>query len=240
MADGSGARAGRVAAHRPRWRTMVDPAKPDEIDPRQHQRPRAGARIPASRPRTTPSSSASSISAATCGTACSSPWSRRSSRCCSTRWRRSRCRSTGSPAATRVFLLIIATLMIPPTIMLVPNFLVVCEARAAQQPVGRDLARGRDADRRVPAAPVHADDPRRAARRRAHGPRERVAHLLAHRAAAGGARAGGARDLLGDVALERFPVAVDRADRNRAVHAAARAQCVPGRAQSRSGTTCWR
>jgi ABC-type sulfate transport system permease component len=25
--------------------------------------------------------------------------------------------------------------------------------------VGRDLARGRDADRRVPAAPVHADDP---------------------------------------------------------------------------------
>ena len=112
--------------------------------------------------------------------------------------------------------------------------------RAAQQPVGRDLAGGRDADRRVPAAPVHADDPRRAARRRAHGPRQRVAHLLAHRAAAGGAGAGGAGDLLGHVALERLPVAADRADRNRAVHAAARAQFVPGRTQTRSGTTCWR
>ena len=53
----------------------------------------------ASPPRTTPSSSASSTSAAICGTACSSRWSPRSSRCCSTRWRRSRCRSIASAAA---------------------------------------------------------------------------------------------------------------------------------------------
>ena len=129
-----------------------------------------------------------------------------------------------------VFLLILATLMIPPTIVLVPNFLVVVGARTAQQPVGRDLARGRDTDRRVPAAAIHADAARRAARSRAHGSCKRMAHLLADRAAAVRAGARGARHLLGDVALERLPVAAGRAVQVRKVHAAARAECVPGRA----------
>ncbi len=125
--------------------------------------------------------------------------------------------------------------MIPPTIILVPNFLVVIGARAAQQPLGRDLARGGHADRRVPAAPVHADDPRRADRRGAHGPRERMAHLLAHRPAAVRAGAGGARDLLGHVALERLPVAADRAvARPRSSRCSSRS--TPSRASS---TTQW-
>jgi ABC-type glycerol-3-phosphate transport system permease component len=51
--------------------THVDPAKPD------------------------------STSACTSGIRCSSPSSRRSSRCFSTRWRRSRCRSTSSRVARR-------------------------------------------------------------------------------------------------------------------------------------------
>jgi alpha-1,4-digalacturonate transport system permease protein len=80
-----------------------------------------------------------------------------------------------------VFLVILATLMVPPTIVLVPELPRRLAARLSEQPVGRDLAGGRDADRRVPASPVHADHSRRAHRRGAHGPRERVADLLAHR-----------------------------------------------------------
>ena len=56
---------------------MVDPAEPDEVVTRQHQRPRSRCASSRSPGATTPSCSASSTSAATCGTACSSPSSRR-------------------------------------------------------------------------------------------------------------------------------------------------------------------
>lgn len=82
------------------------------------------------------------------------------------------------------------------------QFLDCLAAGPAQQPVGGDLAGGGNAHRRVLAAPVHADHTRRVAGRRAHGPRQRVAHLLAHRAALVGAGAGGAGHLLDHVALE--------------------------------------
>ena len=189
---------------------MVDPAKPDEpirvnIDDREPVREFS------SRPRTTPSSAASStfgrylwnsVFITVVATIITLLFNSMAA------FALSKYEFTGR---TGVFLLIIGTLMMPPAIVLVPIFLVVSELGPAQQPVGRDLARGGHAHRRVPAAPVHADDPRRTARRGAHGPRERVAHLLADRAAAGRAGAGGAGDLLGDVALERFPVAADRA-----------------------------
>ncbi len=114
------------------------------------------------------------------------------------------------------------------------------EARPREQPVGRDLARRRDADRRVPAAAIHADPARRPDRGGAHGQCERVAHLLAHRAAALGARARGARDLLGDVALERVPLADGGAEPQRELHPAS-SRSTPSRAICRrSGTTCSR
>jgi len=69
-----------------------------------------------------------------------------------------------------------------------------------QQPVGRDHPGGRHPNGRVPLASVHADDPGRAARLRPHRRRLGVAHLLADRAAAGRAGAGGPGHLLGHVA----------------------------------------
>jgi hypothetical protein len=85
-----------------------------------------------------------------------------------------------------------------------PGACVPCRdrARAHQFAVGRDPAAGRDANRRVPAAPVHADDSRRVDRRGAHGRCQRMAGVLAHRAAADRSGARRAGHLLRDVAVE--------------------------------------
>ena len=139
-----------------------------------------------------------------------------------------------------VFLLIISTLMIPPTIILVPNFLVISELGllnslwgviwpAVATPTGVFLLRQ-----------YMLTIPDELHRRGAHGQRERVADLLADRASAFRAGARRTGDFFGDVALERLPVAADRAVEDREIHAAARAQCVPGRTARRSGTTCSR
>jgi hypothetical protein len=110
-----------------------------------------------------------------------------------------------------VFMLIIATLMIPPTIILGAGVSGDQQRRTAQQPVGGDFAGDCHTHRRVFAAPVHADDSRRTARSRAHGQRQRMAHLLEDHPAAVGPGAGRAGDFFGDVALERLLVALDRA-----------------------------
>ena len=68
-----------------------------------------------------------------------------------------------------VMLLIIATLMVPLSVILVPLYSVISRDGPLQLALGRDPADRRHADRRLPAAPVHADHPRRAARRRPHG-----------------------------------------------------------------------
>ena len=102
-------------------------------------------------------------------------------------------------------------------------------ARPRQLAVGGDPAGRGDADRRVPAAPVHADPAARPDRGGAHGQGLGVADLLAHRDAADAAGAGGAGDLLGHVALERIPVAARGADQDRSLHAADRAQRLSGR-----------
>ena len=57
-------------------------------------------------------------------------------------------------------LMIIGTLMIPLTIILVPVYLVVTKLGLVNTLWARDPAGCGDADRRVPAAPVHADLPR--------------------------------------------------------------------------------
>jgi alpha-1,4-digalacturonate transport system permease protein len=102
--------------------TMVDPARPEDEVRVNISRSRA-VRNFASPPRTTRSSSVNSSSAASCGTACSS----RSSATLITllfnamaAFALSKYRFRGRKAA---FLIILATLMIPPTIVLVPNFL---------------------------------------------------------------------------------------------------------------------
>ena len=87
-----------------------------------------------------------------------------------------------------VFVLILATLMIPPTIILVPNFLIASELGlrellwgviwpAVATPTGVFLLRQ-----------YMLTIPDELHRRRAHGQRQRVAHLLAHRPAAVRAR----------------------------------------------------
>ena len=102
-------------------------------------------------------------------------------------------------------MLIIATLMIPPTIILVPIFLVVTSVGllnslwgvilpAVATPTGVFLLR---------QYMLTIPDELLEAARMDHA--SRVADLLAHRPAAGRAGARRARDLLGDVALERLP-----------------------------------
>ena len=66
-------------------------------------------------------------------------------------------------------------------------------ARPVQLALGGDPAHGRHAHRRLPAAAIHADHPRRTAGGRADGPCVGMADLLADRAAADRAGAGGAR-----------------------------------------------
>jgi alpha-1,4-digalacturonate transport system permease protein len=126
-----------------------------------------------------------------------------------------------------VFLLIIATLMIPPTIILVPVFLVINSVGllnslwgvilpAIATPTGVFLLR-----QYMLTIPDELLD----------GPRQRMAHLLAHHPAAGRSCIGCTGDFLSDVALERFPAAVDRVVKVRVFHIATGAELLPGRAQ---------
>ena len=111
---------------------------------------------------------------------------------------------------TVVFLLIIATLMIPPTINLVPIFLVVSQLGLVNSPWGviwPAIATPTGVFLLRQYMLTIPDDLLDAARMD-HA--SRMARLLAHRHAAVGAGAGGAGDLLGDVALERLPLAADR------------------------------
>ena len=107
------------------------------------------------------------------------------------------------------------------------------QARARQLALGRDPAGGRDADRRVSPAPVHADPAARSHRGRPHGQGIGVADLLAHRDPADSACARGPGDLLDHVALERVPVAARRPDedgsptRCRSASTPSRASCRP-------------
>jgi ABC-type glycerol-3-phosphate transport system permease component len=126
---------------------------------------------------------------------------------------------------TGIFVFILSTLMIPITVILVPAFLVV----TGQLAVGGDPAAGGDPDRGVSAAAIYVDDSRRTAGCGADGPRQRVAGVLAHRAAIVGPRAGGAGDLFRGVAVERLPVAADRAESAGEFHPAAWSRVVPGR-----------
>ena len=112
-------------------------------------------------------------------------------------------------------------------------------ARPLQLALGRHPADGGDADRRVHAAPVHADHPRRADRRGAHGQGLGVADLLAHHPAADRAGAGRARHLLGGLALERLPLAADRAVAQGALHAAGRRSTPIPASSTCSGTSSW-
>ncbi len=67
-------------------------------------------------------------------------------------------------------MLIIATLMVPLSVILVPLYSWSSRSSGLLNTLwGVILPHGRDADRRVPAAAVHADHPRRADRRGAHG-----------------------------------------------------------------------
>ena len=102
-------------------------------------------------------------------------------------------------------------------------------ARPDQFAVGGDPAGGGDADRRVPAAPIHDDLAPRPDRGGAHGQGVGMADLYPHRAAAVAAGARRACDLLGDVALERIPLAAGGSHQERELHPADRAQFVPGR-----------
>ena len=66
-----------------------------------------------------------------------------------------------------LFLLTLATIMIPLQVILLPVYQVVSDLGTGQHPLGHDHPAGGDADRRVPAAPVHAHASRRAHRGRA-------------------------------------------------------------------------
>ena len=68
-----------------------------------------------------------------------------------------------------VMLLIIATLMVPLSVILVPLYSVISAMGLFNSLWGVILPTVATPDRRLPAAPVHADHPRRAARRRPHG-----------------------------------------------------------------------
>ncbi|CAA9431204.1 MAG: Domain of unknown function / ABC transporter, permease protein 2 (cluster 1, maltose/g3p/polyamine/iron), partial [uncultured Rubellimicrobium sp.] len=102
---------------------------------------------------------------------------------------------------------------------------------APRLPLGGDPADGRHAHGRFPPSAVHAHDPRRASGGRADGPCLGMADLLADRAAAHGARTRRAGHLLGGLALERLPVAADRAVAARTLHPSGRAQHLCGRTQ---------
>jgi alpha-1,4-digalacturonate transport system permease protein len=58
-----------------------------------------------------------------------------------------------------VVVLIIATLMIPLSVILVPLYSIVSATGADEHALGGDPAHGRHADRGVPAAAIHADHP---------------------------------------------------------------------------------
>jgi hypothetical protein len=139
-----------------------------------------------------------------------------------------------------VFLLIIATLMIPPTIILVPVFLVINTVGllnslwgvilpAIATPTGVFLLR---------QYMLTIPDELLEAARMDHASEWRIYWKIILPLAAPGP--GGAGDLLGDVALERLPAAADRA-----VQVRSSSRCswrsTPSRASSTpSGTTCWR
>jgi alpha-1,4-digalacturonate transport system permease protein len=113
---------------------------------------------------------------------------------------------------TTVLLLVIGTLMIPQTVVLVPLFLIVTELGMFNSLWGVIIPGAATPTGRLPAAPIHADHPRRDPRRRAHGQGQRVEDLLADHHAALGAGHRGAGDPRHHVALERLSLAADRAD----------------------------
>ena len=135
-------------------------------------------------------------------------------------------------------LAILATLMVPPTVILVPTYLIVAQLGLVNNLWGVILP--------VISTPTGVfllrqymlTIPDELHRGGAHGPRQRVADLLAHRAAAHHAGAGGGRDLLGDVALERLPAAADHPQPSPRSHTLQLALAVLHRPRPASSTTC--
>ena len=109
-------------------------------------------------------------------------------------------------------LLIVATLLIPSSIILVSLFFVVWSFGIFGSLWGVIIPAAATPTGGIPAAPVHADYPRRAAGGRPHGCRQRMAHLLAHHHSTVAARPQCSGHPQRHLALERLPLADDRAD----------------------------
>ena len=127
---------------------------------------------------------------------CSSRSPSPAARCCSTRWRATRSRSCASPGATGSSRFLLAALVIPGQVAMLPLFLLMRSSRPRQHATPASILPGIAGIFGIFLDPaVRALDPGRAARRGAAGRRGRVADLLDDRPAAPPARPGHARRL---------------------------------------------
>ena len=130
-------------------------------------------------------------------------------------WRRSRCPGCGSAAASALFWFILAGIMIPPQVLIVPLFREMRRLRPAQHLLGGDPAAGAHRDRGVHLQAV-LRRPARATRGGGPGRRRRLLRIywrIVHAAGPARGRRGG--DLHLRRVLEQLPLAAARAHRPR-------------------------
>ena len=120
--------------------------------------------------------------------------------------------------------LVLATLMVPAGITLIPNFVLMRKPRAREHLSRPDPAVPRRAVRRLPDPPVHVRHPRRAPRGRPDRRGQRVADLLAGGHADHGAGPRDARDPDVPRQLEQLPLSARDGPGTPDVHAAGRAR----------------
>ena len=139
------------------------------------------------------------------------------------------------PAKTPLFLLLLATMMIPTQAILVPQFRIVNDPRSDRHLLGGDHPGCGGDLRHLLGPPVHAGHPGLDHRGGQDRRCRRGPDLLEHRAAAVQAAAGGAHPAHGDVPVERLPLAADRPEGPGALHAC-RSGCSSCRASTRPTT----
>ena len=141
------------------------------------------------------------------------------------------------PGKTLAFYVVLATLMMPFQITLIPLFQTVFDFGWLNTYQGLIVPQGDERVRHFPAPAVLRHGAARTRRGGAHGRRQRVSHLLVDHAAAGQARAGDARRLPVHEQLERFSLAAGHHQLDRHAHVARGPDAVL-RASSSSSTRC--
>ena len=136
------------------------------------------------------------------------------------------------PGRDRLFRLLLAALVMPGQVGMLPLFLLLKEMGLVNSYLGVLVPGPRQHLRHLPGPPVLPRHSPERARRGARRRRRRAAHLVVDRAAALPADPRDPRDLHLHGQLERLPVAADRADRRGSPHAPRRPREPAGRARA--------